>query len=269
MSDATAPAIGDNLPPVDFDALTERLRESHQELIARNTELLEALDRVPEEFESEETANKAADFIKQLQAQLKNTEAIRVKEKEPYLDGGRRVDGFFKNLSDKIEAAKTTVTKRLTKWQIKVAEEERRQREAEAAEAAERARKAREEEERAAAEMAAKAAAEAPEQDAAVTEAVVAEENRQAAEADAETARRAAEAKPADLSRTRSAAGSVASLKREWTFRNLDRAELDLNELRYHIPEAALEQAVRSFIKAGGRKLDGVEIYEDVVSQVR
>lgn len=36
-----------------------------------------------------------------------------------------------------------------------------------------------------------------------------------------------------------------------------------------HLPHAALHQAVRSYIKAGGRDLRGVRIFEDTTAVVR
>lgn len=72
-----------------------------------------------------------------------------------------------------------------------------------------------------------------------------------------------AESKPAALSRVRGEHGSVSSLRTFLNFRDLNRAELDLEALRYHLPLAALETAVRSYIDVGGTKLRGVEIFED------
>jgi hypothetical protein len=95
------------------------------------------------------------------------------------------------------------------------------------------------------------------------------EAHRRASEAvaDAHKAEQLAAAKAADMSRTRGDYGSVSSLRTYWTFSDLDRDELDLETLRPHLATTALESAVRSFIKAGGRDLAGVEIYEttDVV----
>jgi hypothetical protein len=90
-----------------------------------------------------------------------------------------------------------------------------------------------------------------------------------AAEAELDTAVREAAAKPAELSRTRGEYGAVASLRTDWTFRDLDRAELDLEMLRQHIPTDGLEKAVRSFIRAGGRTLAGVVIFEETGAVVR
>lgn len=75
--------------------------------------------------------------------------------------------------------------------------------------------------------------------------------------------RRVETAKPAEFGRTRGDYGGLSTLQRHWTFANLDRAALDLELLRGHLPGDALEQAVRSFIAAGGRELRGVDIFED------
>lgn len=259
MSDAPAP-IGDNQPPVDYDALTERLNLDHVALINRRNDLVNAMERVPETIEDEATAKAASDFVKQLQAVIKQANAARVEEKEPYLEGGRRVDGFFRAIEKSVDEVKAKVLARMTVYQRAVEAEARRVRledERVAREAAEEARKAAAEAEAAMKEEA--------DMDAALE--AEAEAKRKAAEA--ETAKRAAEANAASLSRSRSSAGTVASLTTEWTFRDLDREKLDLEALRQHLPEKALEQAVRSFIKAGGRKLDGVDIYEDSKTVVR
>ena len=52
-------------------------------------------------------------------------------------------------------------------------------------------------------------------------------------------------------------------------FDEIDRASLDLEALRFHIPADGLEKAVRSLIKAGGRELRGTRIFETTVATVR
>jgi len=258
-----SPNIGHNQPPEDADPITARLAEDHATLLARRDELSGAFDRVPEEIADEETAGKAADFIKQISACAKNADKIRVDEKEPYLEGGRKVDGFFKaGVMEPLDKIKKAVSARLTAYQRKKDEEERRRRE-------EEARAAREEEARARREAEEKAAALAEEQD--LDAAIAAEESAKKAAAASEQAARAASANAAETSRTRSSNGSVASLRPEWKHRedSLDRATIDLEALRDHLPMGALHQAVRAYIKAGGRDLKGVEIFEDHVSVVR
>ena len=62
----------------------------------------------------------------------------------------------------------------------------------------------------------------------------------------------------------------MTTLKRFWNWRDLDRNTIDLEALRQHLPSEAIEQAVRSWIKAnkedlekGAIKLRGVELFED------
>lgn len=76
-------------------------------------------------------------------------------------------------------------------------------------------------------------------------------------------------AKPADYARQRGDYGALGTLSEHWDFSGLDRETLDLEKLRPHLPEDALEKAVRSFVKAGGRELDGVTIFLNEKAQVR
>lgn len=69
--------------------------------------------------------------------------------------------------------------------------------------------------------------------------------------------------------RVRGFGGSLSTVSNAWTGEVVSRAELDLEALRFHIPEDALNQAVRAFVKAGGRELKGASIYEDQKVQVR
>lgn len=80
---------------------------------------------------------------------------------------------------------------------------------------------------------------------------------------------RAADAKAADLSRTRGELGSVSSLRTDWVHDGFDRDRIDLEALRAHLPADAIDQAIRSFIRAGGRELRGTKIYEQTQAVVR
>jgi hypothetical protein len=82
-------------------------------------------------------------------------------------------------------------------------------------------------------------------------------------------AQKAAEAKPAELARTRTELGALGTLQEVWLFRDLERDNLDLALLRPHLSIACLEQAVRSYIKTGGRQCAGVTIYQDTALRVR
>ncbi len=252
--------LGDNLPPSDSDVdalIEDRLeiaRQTHAHLVERRDELLASAERTPETVEDEEMNKRFATLAKLLAALVKQTETGRTGEKAFWLKGGQKFDAWFHQITDPVKAAKLSLEDRQTEWQLKVAAEERRR---------------RQEEERLAREEAEKLAQEAAkrEQEArdakSLDDAIAAEEAAKQAAADAEVAAKAAAAKPADLSRTRSDEGAVASLRTWWDLRDLDRDKVDLELWRQHISIDALEKACRSFIKAGGREAPGVVIFEN------
>ncbi len=260
MTDAPIAAIGDNLPPDDADPLRERLAEEYVDLSRRCDALLAGVENVPLVVEDAESAGKVGDYIKQLAACHKNAESHRKKEKEEYLDGGRNVDGWFKLITEPLAKVKKDIERRLTLYQREVMIEERRIREEAQRKADEASRLA---------EIELRKAEAAIKEEADLGKAIEAEERALQAEADAIKAQEAAIAKAAELTRTRGDYGSVASLRTRWTGVLTDRATLDLEALREHLPEEALEKAIRSFVKAGGRELAGARVYEDTTTVVR
>jgi chemotaxis protein histidine kinase CheA len=364
--------IGDNSRSIAHPEVVQaELREKYADLIVRQRELIASEPTLPTTVDDEETSGEVGDQIKQFDNCAKALEGARVAEKEPYLQGGRLVDGLFNSLRDPL----INLRKRLDKidgvYKDAKVERERKQREAEErrkreeaerlrAEAEERARQAREAEERAqrAKEEAERklreeqerqererqereAAARKAEEDArrreesriqaardederrqaeqqrAIREAAdkarkeaedkaraeyeakerkrlederverekrekveakererLAEEAKKVAdkaEREAAAATKAANASTAELSRTRGQYGSVGNRRTTWEHdeSSLDRNTLDLRPLRPHLPEAALHQAVRSYIRAGGRELKGVKIFEARASTYR
>ena len=360
------PLPGHNRPP-EGDALTIRLAEQYKSLPERLVELLGSLDRAPQIITTDDQNKQASDLKKELRTLRKTAEAAREKEKDFFLSGGRRVDGWFAKVRDPAEAAMAKLTERKTAYEREVAAVEQRRRDAEErkareeaearAEEAERllreaavreeeAKVAREKLEREAAEREAKAAAErktreAAEQKAqrealaretaardAAERAAVAERNRadeakrleeaahargvreaeeRAAEnrrqdaaraaaaqeeidlaeavaaqkvadlaaADAVKAQRNANAKAADMSRSRSDYGAVSSLHTFWDHKPedaacgdpVDRDKVDLEPLRPYLNMEALDKAVKALVKAGGRELRGQTIFENTVSR--
>ena len=166
---------------------------------------------------------------------------------------------------DRIEAEEAAARKAAREAEEEAAEARRaelRRQELEAKEAARKAQEERREAERAAVAARKEIRAEARNESEAVEAAERADKN-------ADKSEERAHAKPAGLSRVRGEHGSVSSLRRFYAFRNLDRAELDLESLRQHLPIGGLETAVRSFIDAGGTSLRGVEIFEDQTTVTR
>ena len=248
MSEAPAELIGHNSPPPDLllgDALRDQLAEENSQLIARRDELLAAAGRIPP-IDSDDIAGRVSDA------------AVMTGIQTP--KGGRNIDGFFRAITDPVARAKTAIERRLTDYLRDKEARARRERE-------EQERLAREAAETARREAEARARALADEQS--LQAAIAAEKAAETASADLGKAAQAAAVKPAELSRTRGDYGAVSSLRTQWVFDEIDRASLDLEALRFHIPADGLEKAVRSFIKAGGRELRGTRIFETTVATVR
>lgn len=248
--------MGHNNPPTDAEILRETLEEKNRDLLDRAKQLIEAAERAPATIEDDETEGRITDFIKQIMNCTKSIESVRVQEKEPYLTLGRVVDGFFKTKTNDLDKAKMKVKRTLDdrlRWK---AEQERKRRE-------EEARKLREEAERQA-EEAARLEAE--------QKANSADESwNKAINTDSHATRvqQSAGDKLAKLAQSRGSEGSMASLRTVWKGELVDRAALDLEALRQHLPQDALQQAINSFVKAGGRELKGARIFEHSESVVR
>lgn len=304
MSDANIAGLGHNKGPDPIALLLETLQETHAPLLARQKELMAAEARVPEKCEDEDTAAKLADFIKALTTFTKNSEATRTAEKEPFLASGRTVDGFFKSHSDAVDKLKAKMGALLTAYQRDVADKERRRLEAiakeekriadeAAAKAREEARLAKEareaeerrqEEARKAAEALAGAARKKAEEEerkrreealakqkALDDAAAKARDEAREAKQQKDVAKEDAGAKAADLSRSRSTAGSVASLRSTWEFTIEDAAAVPRE---YCSPnEGAIRTAVKANTSKDGRKctlrIAGVKIFEKQEAVVR
>jgi len=83
------------------------------------------------------------------------------------------------------------------------------------------------------------------------------------AEAERLDAERAAQAKPADLARTRSS-GSLSTLAQKFDHEIVDFEAIDLEVLRPYLPRADIEKAIRQFIRVNKdtKALRGVRIFE-------
>jgi hypothetical protein len=256
------------------EVLRDFLLEDFAPLISRKEELLAAVSRAPLLIGDPETGERMAELQKQLRACFKAADAKRVDYKEPFLTGGRTVDAVARrDVMDPLDKGSVEIGKRLTVWQRKVAEEERLRREAEAKRIAEEAAAREAEAQRLAAEAREREADATTEEEleaAIETEQKAAQLAEQADQVrnDLVAADRYAAAKPAELSRTRTDLGAVASLRTFWDFADLDRATLDLELLRAHIPLDCLEKAVRSYVRAGGRECRGVRIFENTATRV-
>lgn len=256
MQNNSIATIGDNNPPTDAEILKQKLRDTHKTPLSRAEQLIADAANLPGVINNDDEAKARADFIKEMIASGKTLEALRTNEKEPYLTLGRVVDGFFKSVTDTLDKTKANINQPLTAYLKRKDDEAKRKLREEAEEARRVAEQQR---------LIANAADKAKEAETA------ADMRSQATISDLGAARleKMAEAKPAELSRTRSASGAVASLKTWWVGEITNLAALDLEVLRHHINPDALQTALNSYVKAGGREISGAHIYEKSESVTR
>jgi hypothetical protein len=268
---APPPRVGHNLNffnedgGLAADALREYLIEAQQSLVERRTELLDAYTRVPAKIGDDETHKRCLDFSKQLGTLIKLVDADHTARKQPFLAGGQLVDNRWHELRDRVVTVRVDVDRRAKKYLDDKAEAERKARIAAQRAAEEEAARQRAEAE--AAEQAMMEKVEPTVED--LDTAIAAGEAASKAETVAVVATRAAEAKPAELARTRTELGALGTLQRVFIFTDLNRDTIDLEALRPHLPTDCIEKALRSFIKAGGREITGATIKEDTALRVR
>lgn len=130
MSDAAIAMIGHNNPPSEIDIFGEKVKEKYPEMFAFAERIMAAEDRLPETVEDDDASGKMGDFIKQVHTAYKNLDNARESEKQVYLEGGRKVDGFFKTkYLQNLEALKKKATAIQATYLEKKKDEERRKRE--------------------------------------------------------------------------------------------------------------------------------------------
>lgn len=308
---AVAPIGHNRPPVPTPEEISADMRERFDPLIRRRDELFQSAATFPAAIDTtdpeaaEEVAKNMGDLIKLLAALVKNAESTRVAEKEPYLSGTRAIDGFFNTeLIDRVkkvgsplrqaydgfmswketrerlrrqEAARLAQEEANRKLREAREEEARLREEARQREEAERRRLEQEAQERAAAQAFANPNAEpAPEPEKIEDEpppAPVAPKLQEAVQADEEARKlhEAAQAKPADLARTRGALGSLGTRVTRWACDVTDRDILDLEALRPYFTDDELAKAARAWMKAHPRQtnLRGAHIREVTTSQVR
>ena len=259
MTTESIATIGHNNPPTDAEILKSTLAEKNAELLDRAAELIAAADRAPQTIEDDETEQKITAFLGSIAKCEKSFKGKRVAEKEPYLTLGRVVDGFFKNHMDALNNARKKVKPALDARLIWKREEQRRlDREA----AAERQRLADE-------QAAAAAAAEAAKMP------IKAEEMMTTAMHTEASASRMAEKAEGKISVvSRSSDGASANLRSIWKIETTDRNKLNLELLRHHFTDDAIQAALNSYLRTmtkpvEGQPVEGARIWEHTESVVR
>lgn len=236
--------MGGNTPP-----LTELLTEQYADLLRDAEELVASAGRAPRIVADDDTLGKFGKLVVQIRNVTRRVEAAHKTEKEPYLSGGRAVDGFFKAIIARMAEAAAGL-ERVQSAYVAAKEVKIRQEQREAEELARAETEAR---------LQAAQQAQASGDEAGAKRALA---SAVEAEAVADNAAALAEARPADLVRTYATSGNVVSSQERWEFEITSRAEIPLEAIRAFIRPAEIESAVKAFVKAGGRELKGVRIYE-------
>jgi hypothetical protein len=244
----------DNIPPplVTLD----QLKKDFGHIVKEVVELEAECAGLPPVVEDDEDLAAITATAGKLIKAAKVCEDTRQEQNRPYLDATGVLNSFFKHeLTARCTAAKTKLEQITTTYQRKKAAREQARREAAAAEA-----------QRLADEAKANVAAAVRAGD--VTTATVAVTQANSLAAFAARANVAAAAPVSSMGAVKTDAGA-ASLVDNWTFDELDMNAIDLNELRAFIPQASIEQALRAFIKAGRREINGARIFNDNKTRFR
>lgn len=239
--------IGGNAPPpeeqvrVDFH---EGMLAKHSTYEQRVADLLAAAERAV--VNDQDSAGKAGDLIKSINAMGKAVDEVHSTVKKPYFEAGKVVDGLKNALANRLQSAKRIAADKQTEF----LREEEAKREAARREAA------------AVAHAEAERAAEAERQR-------LAAENAGDLEALAEVEVVAAPAVvPKAPEPIRSAdTGTVVSGRKEWQSQVLDYEVAAIQVLDDDKVKEAIDACVKRRVRAGIRNIEGVRIWQAVVAR--
>lgn len=252
----------DNLPP-----LAEQLHMETEDLRKRAEDLIAGAERAA--VIDEETAGKATALVAMITAHGKAVETAFKDRKRPVLDAAKAIDTHFGSITDRLKDAKARA--------LKLIDDFRRKKEAEAAaeraRLAEEARKAEETARKAREEAAAKIT-EAEQQGALAAARARADAKKLEDEAlDAEIAAQLHHQQAEQVQDTtiRSDYGNKAFAKKEWLHQitDLGAAIKHARKVDEAAVTAAIDQIVKRQVRAGVRAFPGVEITETTTTQVR
>lgn len=282
--------IGGNSPDYARE-ISEQLERDYAGTKQTVAALLDEARALPKEIDSDSTMGVIARVIKRIRDLNGQVEAYRVKEKEPHLRRGDAVQQFFVGLNAKLLAAKKTDAKgagdilqdRINRYMDEKEAKERAARQEQeriARDAAAKAEAARQEAERIAREAEAKAARARNEESIAANKKIADEARRKAeaaviaaasAKSDLSDATEQANAKPADLTRTRLDDGVMVTMKQEWHVEITDSEKLDAKVLWAFVKDDAKLAALKAWGKITQHKkpMEGASITQRNTAPVR
>jgi hypothetical protein len=249
---ARTAVVGDNRPSL---ITTDQLAKDFPQVEAFIAELEKATAESPLVIEDDADMETVNALAVKLGSASKRCDVLRDDTGRPHLEAKRVIDGFFKGFMARADKAQAMLAARATAYLRKKAAAERAKREAEEAVAREAAAKAQRE---------AAAAVKAGDAEKAALAQAKADEHESCADQAAD----AANAKPSELARTQTGAGS-STLEERWSFEITDINTIDLNALRPFLPQTAIEQSLRAFVKSGRRQIAGARIFPDTKARFR
>ena len=226
--------LGHNLPPPPN--VEEEIADALAPFLPRIQALADQDTALPKEIRTDEDKGRAGDVAKAARKLHREVEAGRDVLKRPYLDAGKLVDTSFATPKECLDQMAKRIEDRASAY-------DREQLAAKRRAAEDEARRAREEEQSRAdaAETAAQAGRQAH-----------AAQHLDKADAAAERAAQAeaiARQSSVDLTRVRSASGTVSSASTKWKSEIVDVAKLDLEMLRPYLPRADLQKALDALVR--------------------
>jgi hypothetical protein len=247
----TAVADDNRLPLITLDQLKRDF--AHVETAIAALEARAAAS--PLVLEDDEDLASVTGLVGELGKAAKRADELRDVQGRPHLEAQRTINTFFKSFETRLKTARDKIGQRATAYMNKKAEAAREvQRQVEARARALADAKARE------AADALKAG------DAERAHAAQAASDNHANSAD--HAADAAAAKPADLARTQTDSGT-ATLAQTWDFEIENIDLVDLEALRPFFVRAAVEAALRQFVKSGRREIKGARIFSKTAARFR
>lgn len=211
---------------------------------------------IPPVIEDEDDLALATALAGKLIKAAKRCEEIKDEQNRPYLDASKLLNEHFKHgLQARCNAKKAALEAISTAFQRKKAAREQAARDATATAARKQAE-----------EAAAKVTTAVKTGD--VAAATIAVKEADSLTAFANKAAAAAAAPVSSMGLVKTDAGA-ASLVDNWTFDDLDLDQIDLIALRPFFTRAAVEQALRAFIKSGRREIAGARIFNDNKTRFR
>ena len=265
--------IGDNMPPVEEQIameFREALLTERPDFLVRMDSALDAMARVPEKIEDEETLGRAGDLDKILRSCDAYVTEVHKTVKEPHLARGRACDAEKNKLIGRINEARYALRDRMNAFMAerearRRAEEARRAAEARAAaEAADRAEREAREAEMAAQRAMAEAANDAEREAAALR---AAEAQREAEQRMADAALAAAPVGKAEP--VRSDTGSTISGRTVWQSEVEDYVKAMKAVKSDPKVREAIDAAVQRLVKAGQREIPGTRIWSTTQAVAR